>query len=112
MRSPRLSLGAQVVGRRECEGLTVPERCVVAGVVIVVADRHGEHDPLEQAAPHLGVRALAVEQIEDARIGGMAGRHLVEAEHREPADHQPSAGADPVEPFDDQDITAKRRGEP
>lgn len=81
-------------------------------MVVDVADGDVEHDPLEQLAPHVEVGTLALERLEDVRIGGIPGEYLVEAEHREPADHHPaSATPRPLKPQPERVLDVNQLGD-
>ena len=64
-------LRAEVIGRREFEVLTVPERGMVASMVVSVPNSDIEDDPLEECAPQVPAGLSPPEQnVEYFRVGG------------------------------------------
>ena len=107
-------MGADVVGGREGQGGAVPERCVVAGVVVGVADEDIEGDPGEEFPERGGgVREAGADLGGEVGVGAVAAGHsvgVVQAEQGERRVHQapvPLGGA--VEAFHEQHVPEPTR---
>ena len=85
----RAVLRADVIGGRECHHRTVPERRMVAGMVVGVAAKHVKANPSVELLECIfgGIEAMA-DQFCLILIRSIAGHHLIKAKYRQRRDHR------------------------
>ena len=93
--------------------MTVPKRCVVAGVVVGVADEDVERDAREQFAQRRRrIRKSCTDLVGEVGVAGMPCTHLVQTEHGQRRHHcATGAVARAVEPLDEENLLAEHLGQ-